>query len=350
MVGRPAVALTAALAVVTLVGCAPEHAVPEPTPTPAFVPGYVDPPATLLAPLTGATETDGSPKAIALAGPSLAAKVDNHSAARPQVGLDRADLVFEELVEGGLTRYVAVWHSDVPDEIGPVRSIRPMDPDILSPLGGVVAYSGGQERFVALMQATDVVNAVHGEPDTESTFYRTATKSAPHNVLVKAPELLAQHSDLAPPTQQFAFAGSVPGSTAAKEGVRTESLDLDFGGGVSRPSWAWDGKRGEFVRSQDGAPDLDSAGVQLGADNVLVLRVPVGNGLGVPKTELIGSGPAYVSSGGGTVLATWSKASATSAIRLVDEHGFVVRLAPGNTWIELVPLGGAARLVRPAAQ
>ena len=72
-------------------------------------------------------------------------KIDNHEDARPQVGLNRTDLVFEELVEGGLTRYVAVWHSDVPDAVGPVRSIRPMDPDIVAPLGGIIAYSGGQQ-------------------------------------------------------------------------------------------------------------------------------------------------------------------------------------------------------------
>lgn len=76
------------------------------------------------------------------------------------MGLQHTDIVFEELVEGGLTRYVAVWHSNVPAEIGPIRSIRPMDPDIISPLGGIVAYSGGQYRFVQLMRATPVHNAI----------------------------------------------------------------------------------------------------------------------------------------------------------------------------------------------
>jgi hypothetical protein len=340
-----AVALAAATAVL-IAGCAEAKPAPTASPTPTFVPGFVEPPATLFAPLTGLPSEADSPAALALAGPSLAAKIDNHSAARPQVGLDRADLVFEELVEGGLTRYVAVWHSDVPEEIGPVRSIRPMDPDIISPFGGVIAYSGGQQRFVDLMMATDVVNAVHGSPETETTFYRTPAKYAPHNVLVKAQEVLSQHRALAAPAQQFAYADSAAGATAAKEGARRSRVALDFGGAVSRPSWVWNGERGQYLRSQAGAPDLDSNGAQLGATNLVVLRVPVDQSLGVPKTELLGSGEAWISAGGATVHATWSKESQAAPVRLVDDSGVVVRLAPGNSWVELVPDAGAVGFIK----
>jgi hypothetical protein len=117
--------------------------------------------------------------------PSLTAKIDNHEAARPQVGLDRTDIVFEELVEGGLTRYAAVWHYDIPNEIGPVRSIRPMDPDIISPFGGLVAYSGGQEVFVNMMMNTPVRNLVF-DYDTSGIFYRYDAHEAPHNVILHA--------------------------------------------------------------------------------------------------------------------------------------------------------------------
>ena len=139
-------------------------------PSPSYTPTYVTPPPTTLAPLTGETVAGRA----ACVSPSLAAKIDNHVDARPQVGLEHTDLVFEELVEGGLTRYVAVWQSDVPAEIGPIRSIRPMDPDIISPLGGIVAYSGGQDRFVEAMKATNVYNAIHGQADTADLMFRTA--------------------------------------------------------------------------------------------------------------------------------------------------------------------------------
>jgi hypothetical protein len=330
---RAGVAVVATGLALVLSGCV---GAPMPVPSPSYTPTYVTPPPMTLTPLTGETVPAGS-----VVSPSLAAKIDNHVDARPQVGLEHTDLVFEELVEGGLTRYVAVWQSDVPAEIGPIRSIRPMDPDIISPLGGIVAYSGGQNRFVQAMKATNVYNAIHGQSDTADLMYRTGTKISPHNVLVLAPELIARHSDLAPPPQQFAFAPDVASSSAVRDGTPITAIALRFGA-PSTPSWAFDAASGRYLRSQAGVADLDTAGAQLSADNVIVLRVPIGNDGGVPKTELIGSGEAWVSSGGSSISGTWSKDSQTGLIRLVDADGDVIRLAPGNSWIELVPLSGSA--------
>ena len=326
-----------------LAGCAPEKIKPSPSPTltPSPSPTLTTPP-TSIAPLRGTTVPAGS-----LDHASIAAKIDNLPSARPQVGLESADLVYQELVEGGLTRYVAVWQSAIPVLLGPVRSIRPMDPDIVSPLGGIICYSGGQQRFVDLMRRTPVYNAIHGQADTASTFFRTPTKAAPHNVLVKAQELLAQHADIAPPAKQFEFAPDLPLSTAAKGGTPTAVVNYAFSG-ITGGSWTWDVMRSVFLRAQGTGPDLDGAGAQLSATNVIVIRVTVTNDQGVPKTNLIGSGEAWISAGGGTVHATWSKASATDPIHLVDGAGASVRLAPGNTWIELVPSAGSVSFVAPA--
>lgn len=322
-------------------GCAPEKTSPSHAPAPSYSSGYHTPAPTAIAPLRGTTVAPGS-----LDHASIAAKIDNHPAARPQVGLESTDLVYQELVEGGLTRYVAVWQSTIPALLGPVRSIRPMDPDIVSPLGGIICYSGGQQRFVDLMRKTPVYNAIHGQADTASTFFRTPTKAAPHNVLVKAKELLAQHASIPAPVQQFAFSLDAPSSTAAKDGARTAVINYAFSG-VTNGSWTWDAAKGVFLRSQGSGPDLDGAGAQLSATNVVVIRVTVTNDHDVPKTNLIGSGEAWISSGGGTVHATWSKASATDPIRLVDGTGATVRLAAGNTWIELVPSAGSVSFVAP---
>lgn len=314
---------------------------PMPTPTPTYSSSYLTPEPTALAPLTGETVPVG-----ALTAPSLAAKVDNHPDARPQFGLERTDLVFEELVEGGLTRYVAVWHSDVPAEIGPIRSIRPMDPDIVSPLGGIIAYSGGQQRFVTMMRDTNVYNAIHGQADTDDLMFRVDGRPGPHDVLVRAPELIARHLDLPAPAQQFSFAPDVASSSAVREGTATESMALRFGSS-SAPSWGWDAVRGVWARSQSGVPDVDNAGVPFSAVNVVIIRVPVTVSQGIPKTELIGTGEAWVSTGGMTIHATWSKGSRGEAIRLVDDTGTVIRLAPGNSWIELVPLSGSVAFTAP---
>lgn len=331
-----------AVVAIAAVGCTQAAPVPtaEPAPTPTYVSDYETPAPVVYAPLTGVAVDDPA----SLAHASLAAKIDNHPAARPQIGLDRTDLVFEELVEGGLTRYVAVWHSTLPEEIGPIRSIRPMDPDIVSPLRGIIAYSGGQLPFVQMMQRTEVYNAIHGQRDTDPYMFRGRNAPAPHNVIVKAQELVAAHADIAAPQQHFSFADAAAASTAAREGQPVAGIDLRFGSSSS-PSWRWDAGLGRWLRAQSGKADMDADGAQLAAVNVVVVRVPVSHGLGVPKTELIGSGEAWVLSGGRAVHATWSKDDRTSVIRLVDDTGAVVRLAPGNSWIELVPVNGSAELV-----
>ena len=329
-----------ASASIALSGCtSPTTSQPAPT-GPAYVSDYVEPVAPAIAPLRGTPLDDG-----AGTNPSIAAKIDNHVAARPQVGLEKTDIVFEELVEGGLTRYVAVWQSAIPKEIGPVRSIRPMDPDIVSPFKGIIAYSGGQPRFVELMKSTEVYNAIHGQSDTASTFFRSPSKRAPHNVLVKAREVIADHKSLKPPGQQFGYALDLASSTAAKEGAPTTGITLVFGP-PSKPSWKWSDSKTLWVRSQNGEKDKDTAGNQLSATNIVVLRVAVDSGLGVPKTELVGKGEAWVAAGGKYVHAKWAKTSRTSRIKLIDDTGAVIRLAPGNTWIEMVPSTGSVSFTK----
>jgi len=298
-----------------------------------YTPHHTPAPATDLAPLRGTNVAAGS-----LTHPSLCAKIDNHEEARPQYGLKATDIVFEELVEGGLTRYVACWDSGVPDQIGPVRSIRPMDPDIISPFGGIVAYSGGQQRFVEMMRDTVVYNAIHGQADTEETMYRTDDKVAPHNVGVAANVIISQHSDLAAPQQMFAFASSVATSTPAREGTPQPTINVTFSD-ERYPSWSYDPAAQVYLRSQEGAPDPDDAGAQLQATNVVVMMVQIDwQYTPVPRTIMVDSGEAWVSTGGKTVHASWSKASRVAPIVFLDDRGLIIRLAPGNTWIEMPPV------------
>ncbi len=337
-----AITLVGALSVLSLIGCAPSRA-PAPTESaPPWISTYVTPDPTEVAPLRGTTVPAGS-----LNHSSIAAKVDNHWDARPQVGLERTDILFEELVEGGITRYVAIWQSDIPELLGPVRSIRPMDPDIVSPFGGIICYSGGQQRFVNLMRDTPVYNAIHGQADTEGTFFRTDDKDGPHDVIVKAQEVLAQHPDIAPPQQQFAYSLDGPSSTAGKMGTPTAVIEYQFSSQFDG-TWTWDAAGGRWMRVQQGDADLDSNGNQLSATNVVVIRVNVVDDTNVPKTELYGGGEAWFSSGGATLHGSWSKASANEPLRLEDDNGVTVRLAAGNTWFELIPPNGDVNFVPQA--
>lgn len=325
----------ALISTLALAGCAGGGAAPTPTPTrPA--PSAAPAAATFeIAPLTGAIVAAGSVNR-----PSLAVKVDNHEDARPQWALNQTDLLYEELVEGGLTRYVAVWQSTLPADVGPVRSIRPMDPDIISPLGGIAAYSGGQTQFVAMMQAAPVVNI---SADSNSDFfYRIDSKDAPHNEILKAQDAVAAHADLAKPAAQFSYGSAA--QVAAQTGDPTSHLSLEFSAASER-SWDWDAANGVWLRSQDGVEDNSEGEGRTRATNVVTIRVNIDWTYGiVPKTTLVDSGEALVSVAGKTIHGSWSKASQTAPIVLKDATGNVIRLLPGNTWIELVPNDGSVTI------
>ena len=340
-----AVVAVAALAITfALAACAPQAGpTAEPTPTPKFV----------AAPLTGKQYLEGSVEANNLRRPSVACKIDNSEAARPQLGLNRTDVVFDEMVEGGLTRLVAIWHSDQPSAVAPVRSIRPMDPDIISPFGGIVCYSGGQTVFMNMMKATNVFNASETSEQGQGTFSRTKDREAPHNVVVDVAKLATNHPELAAPMVQFGFANALAGSTAALQG--TSVIDIKVYFPLALAQWQPNADETRFLRTQDGKIHTDAAdGSQITAANVVIMTVNIDRSYldrkygNVPKSVLIGTGQAQVCSGGKCVNATWSKASQIAPISLTDAAGNPVLFAPGNTWVELQPAGPEGKTVLTA--
>jgi len=324
---------------VLLTACAGEpEATPSPSPSASSTPSAApaEPAAPITAPLTGAVLD--APIQL----PSIAAKIDNHPDARPQYGLESTDLVYEELVEGGLTRYVAVWHSTMPQQIGPVRSIRPMDPAIASPFGGMIAFSGGQPHFVAAMQATNVANVIHGAGTHDAYYSRGGAHAAPHNVLLQAAQLQQDNASIAPPQPQFAYATDAIAPTSQAAGGPAAQLSMAFSPSQSR-QWGCDAATGRWQRGQQGGADLDANGQQLSAANVVVLRVEVLPNGDIPQTMLEGRwGDGFVASGCSWVPVTWSKADVASPIQVVDAAGQPVVLAQGNSWVELVPTTGSA--------
>jgi hypothetical protein len=338
------IALASAV-LVPLAGCSAGVNIPglpsaSPTPEPVFV----------SAPLTGVLYEEGTPQALQLAKPSVACKIDNGSEApRPQAGLNSTDIVFDEMVEGGLTRLVAIWHSNQPDAIGPVRSIRPMDPDILSPFGGIVCFSGGQAVFVNMIKQAPVFVASETTEQGKGTFSRSADRIAPHNVIVNVQKLAADHPELAAPAQQFQFAKDVQNSTAGLAGVAVTKFTVKFP--QASAMWAPTADGTAWLRTQDGKPLTDKLdGAQVAATNVVVMQVRIDRSYldrkygNIPKTVMVDTGKAWVFSGGKYVEATWSKASATAPIVLTGLTGESVQLAPGNTWVELMPIAPEGKL------
>ena len=331
-----------AVASLAITACASGPAA-SPTPT-------VTPKTYVYSPLTGAKYEAGTNPA--LDGPSVACKIDNLGVARPQISLNQTDIVFDELVEGGLTRLVAVWHSRLPEQVGPVRSIRPMDPDIVSQFGGIVCYSGGQRKFVKLMEATNVFNASETKEDGKGTFSRAPDRESPHNVIVNVAKLQQAHAELAPPQKGFFFAANASGATAAEGGIAVDNFKVYFPNALAEWAPSADGTR--WLRTQDGEPHIDIVdSKQISAKNVVVLQVKIDRQYGnVPKTTMVDTGKAWVFTGGNYVEATWSKASQTAPIFLRDAAGQEILLARGNTWIELMPMDpeGSLKIAKSAIQ
>ena len=340
-----ALALTLASGLV-LTGCASASGTlgaPDPTPTPE--PVYVS------APLTGLKYEEGSLQANLLSSPAVSCKIDNSYDARPQQGLNQTDTVFVEMVEGGLTRLVATWHTFKPQAVGPVRSIRPMDPDIISPFGGIVCYSGGQYAFVKLMQATSVFNASETSEQGKGTFSRTKDRIAPHNVIVNVEKLTSNHVELAAPQTMFDFAKSRDSASAALNASSPDVTKFSVSYPSALSEWTWSatalsisGESGAWLRGQDKEPHTDSlTGEQLKATNVIVMQMQIDRSYAdhkygnVPKTVMVSSGKATIFTGGRMVEGKWQKSSQTSRIIFTDAAGAALELAPGNTWIELMP-------------
>jgi hypothetical protein len=196
------------------------------------------------------------------------------------------------------------------------------------------------------MRATNVFNANETEEVGKGTFTRVHDREAPHNVIVNVAKLQAAHPDLAPPMPMFQFAKDAAGATAAN-GTSLLSLKVYFPSALAQ--WTPSADRTQWLRKQDGKVDTDAVtGKQLHATNVVVLQVAIDRQYGhIPKTVMVSSGKGWVLTGGSYIEANWSKSSQTAPIILTDASGAPVLLAPGNTWVELMPKGpeGSMELV-----
>ena len=306
----------------------------------------VAPPAPVVPPrwpLTGVAATEVSTR------PALAIKVENSPEARPQTGLEQADVVWEQVVEGGISRFVAVYQSQVPAEVGPIRSVRPMDPAIAAPLHGLIAFSGGQQGFVQALKNAGL-QTISMDAGAGGFYRKKGVGPAPHNVY-GTPQTFWDQADgnhSAAPPAQFVIAKTPDKSSAVVSGGPSSTVAVQLSGG-SRPTWTWDGGTGTWLRAEGSAPAMLRSGARITATNVVTLRVrlvnsgttdPAGNP--VPETVIEGSGDATVSSGGKTVTGTWSKGGTDAVLTLAAADGSVLTLAPGSTWVELVPVSTGA--------
>jgi hypothetical protein len=278
-----------------------------------------------LSPLTG-QQLGGE----AAARPVLAVKMDNSASSAPQVGLGSADLVTEELVEGGITRLAVFYQSRVPADVGPVRSMRATDIGIVQPLGASLVASGAAAQTNARLKDAGITTYVEGAPG----FHRVTDRAAPYNLFVHLQELADTLLPAKPAPPYLPF-----GNDPLPSGMAARSLTATFSGSSSS-SFSY---RGGHYENTDGNA---AEGDRFTPDTVLVLRVQVGDagyrdpaGNPVPETRLVGSGPAMVFAGGRLVRAQWTKPQLDSGLSL-EVGGKPLHLPPGRVWVELVPLHG----------
>jgi hypothetical protein len=282
-------------------------------------------------PLTGLPASGKAP-----AHPVMVVKIDNTESSAPQLGLGKADLITEELVEGGSTRLAVFYYQQVPKVVGPVRSMRATDIGIVKPAKAALVASGGAPPTVKRIQAAGIDAFTEGAPGYE----RDTGRQAPYNLFMHLKKLATKvkAKDTVPSYLPFGSAGKdVAGQPAS-------GLDAVFSGGHTT-TWTYRG--GHYVNENSFAAE----GTQFRPDNVLVLRVKVGDagykdpaGNPVPETKFTGTGKALLFHGGRVVRGTWKK-SLTSTIKLRTKAG-ELKVPAGHTWVELVPKDGGDVVVK----
>ncbi|MDZ5623370.1 DUF3048 domain-containing protein [Nocardioides sp. HM23] len=262
--------------------------------------------------------------------PVLVLKLDNTEASAPQLGLSHADLVVEELVEGGITRLAAMYYSDIPGDVGPVRSMRASDIGIVAPVDGAMVTSGGAAQTVERIVDAGIRIFNEGSPG----FYRESSRSAPYNLFTDMGKVAKAAEDGKDATPADYLPWGTEGDLPA--GKPANTLTADFGSHATN----WTFENGSYVNQNSYAADGD----EFPADSVLVLRVDVGDagytdpaGNPVPETIFEGSGNAFLFHAGKVVEGTWSKDELSSALSLETKDG-KLKVPAGRVWIELVPI------------
>jgi hypothetical protein len=293
------------------------------------------PPPPPACPLTGVEAPGGEIPSR----PALALKVENLPEARPQAGLQSADIVYEQPVEGGITRFIAIFQCAGSERVGPIRSARAADPEVLSQFGtAVLGYSGANATVTRIVERADLVSL--DETSGGEAYTRDPSRASPHNVYAGTASLLrvakAGHDA---PDPVFVFADEIEGPSR-----KAAQVHLPFSSSYGDVYWSWSRRMGSWMRAHGQEPHLVEGAEQVSATNIVVQVVDVtasdildAAGNPSPEVELTGSGKAYVFRDGRVIVGRWERESAEDLTRFFGKDGSEIALAPGRTWVELFP-------------
>jgi len=290
-------------------------------------------------PLTGETlaEDRDAPERAA-----VAVKVENTRDAYPLSGLDRADVIYEEPVEGGITRFVAIYQCRTATRVGPVRSARTTDPKILVQYADapILAFSGAAKAVDRAVDAAGIVALT--ESSATAAFARDGSRLAPHNLYASVQRLTkeaaAAGADRSMPREVFTFGGD------EARGKRRSVATITFSTAVTA-EWRWEGD--EWVRYLDGAPMLLEDGRPITATNLVIQEVQTGvsdivdaSGSHSPTVDLTGDGRAWILRDGRLILGRWVRPGLGDLTVFETKGGDRIALAPGRTFVSLIPADG----------
>ncbi|MFJ6658115.1 DUF3048 domain-containing protein [Streptomyces sp. NPDC091377] len=283
---------------------------------------------------SASTAPSPSRSAPTATGPVLAVKIDNVPAARPQTGLNAADIVYVEQVEGGLSRLMAVYATAFPQSVGPVRSARESDLELLRQFDEpTLAFSGAQGKLLPAIDSAPV----HAEPPgaAPDAYTRSTDRSSPHNLYLRPDRLIPRPPGVAALTTGFRFGPAPAGGTPVNSRtVHYPSAGFTFTWSRQRERWlvAMDGR--EATTTDAGALDPATVVVQHVGIRESAYHDSLGNH--TPYTETVGSGTAEVLRDGKAYDARWDRPDAASGTRFTTEDGKPLDFATGQVWVVYV--------------
>lgn len=296
----------------------------------------------------------------------VAVKIENDPSARPQSGLGKACVVYEEITEGGITRFIAIYLCRDADPIGPVRSARPDDIDMIYPYNALLCHCGGAPYTLSLIKSSGVADL--DELGGCSAYWRFRGRRAPHNLYAGIPQLRQAGDALYPFSGEVASPFEFMSSKEVAK-MKTEREEA-ITGGTQQPSssdgevgripingahipykkvcqvkYSYDPASGKFLRFIDGIQHNDyTTGEPIMVDNVIIQYIQMGSsvikdvrGTESPSLGVIGSGRAQVLTLGTLIDANWRKDSRSTHTRYFTNDGEEIPLKPGSVWIQLLP-------------
>ena len=277
--------------------------------------------------------------------PPLALKIDNAPTALPQQGLQDADIVFEELVEGGLTRFLAIFHSQIPASVGPIRSGRSTDIPLLMPFDGALfGWSGSNWAFRKLLDTVAITDV--GLYRNPSHYWRQTERIPPSNLWVRASQLFNKEAH-DPHSSEPLWPYELPEETTSAPSREIKGVKVDWGS--TKVEHLWDAARSGWARSQNDDPhvvlDLKGEQHELAPENLIIQFTKYVltneedvNGARIPLGLVSeGSGTALILKDGGLIEGRWIKANVTVHTDFFDNQGRLIAMSPGSTWVLLAP-------------